>query len=155
MEVESGITQRLTDNLSSDGSPSWSPSGKHIAFNTQRDRRDKNFEIYTMDADGGNTRNLTRNPATDWNPSWSPSGKRIAFESNRDGDSDIYVMDVGGGNLKRLTKNSAADEWPDWARSDLSVSPASKQFVTWGWLKDRDYNVTLPVDDSVSDDGLE
>ena len=77
---------------------------------------------------------------------------QIAFTSYRDGNTEIYVMDTDGGNPKKLTKDAERDEYADWSRAVLSVSPASKQFVTWGWLKDWEYNRTLPVDDSFSDD---
>ena len=91
-----------------------------------------------MDADGGNLRNLTNNPVYDSGPSWSPDGERIAFASSRNRnkhDTNIYVMDADGGNLQRLTQDSEVDNRPDWARSAFSVSPAGKQFLIWGWLK--------------------
>ena len=52
-----------------DGSPSWSPDGGRIAFDSLRDG---NGEIYVMNADGSGQTRLTDNPASDGSPSWSP-----------------------------------------------------------------------------------
>ena len=109
-----------------------------IAFVSDRDR---NSEIYVMDADGGNQRRLTNNPASDHSPSWSSDGKRIAFVSDRDGHvhpihgrstSEIYVMDADGGNPQNLTNDPHHDWSPSW-------SPDSKRIV-FGSDRDRDNN---------------
>ena len=105
-----------------------------------------------MAADGNNPRNLTRNPAVDGGPSWSPDGERIAFGSyGKRRKSDIYVMDVDGGNLQRLTRDAESDYSPNWSRSVFSVSPAGRQPIIWGCLKESGYNGTLSADDSVTD----
>jgi len=90
----------LTDNVSSDGSPSWSPDGTKIAFCSTKDG---NAEIYVMNADGTGAIRLTNNPAWEDSPSWSPDGTRIAFDSSRDGNTEIYVMNADGTGQTRLT----------------------------------------------------
>ena len=140
MDADGGNPQRLTRHLAFDSGPSWSPGGEHIAFDSDRGG---NNEIYVMDVDGGNLRNLTNNnDAWDDGPSWSPDGQRIAFASATKAAKakdrlifDIYVMDSDGGNLQQLTKDAESDSSPDWSRSVFSVSPASKQLIIWGWLK--------------------
>ena len=82
----SGVT-RLTGNDAVDGSPSWSPDGRRIAFDSTRDG---NREIYVMNADGSGVTRLTHNPADDGYPAWSPDGRHIAFDSDRDGNREIY-----------------------------------------------------------------
>ncbi len=70
--------------------PDWSPDGRRIAFDSDRDG---NFEVYAMNADGSGVTRLTVRDAHDVGPAWSPDGRRIAFHSNReDGNWDIYVM---------------------------------------------------------------
>jgi TolB protein len=59
----------LTSNSANDASPSWSPDGLKIAFQTDRDG---NNEIYSMDADGSDPVNLTNDPLEDTLPAWSP-----------------------------------------------------------------------------------
>ncbi|MBN1658577.1 MAG: PD40 domain-containing protein, partial [Anaerolineae bacterium] len=52
----------------SDGSPCWSPDGKRIAFDSDRDG---NWEIYVMNADGSEQVNLTQSPdEQDHFPAW-------------------------------------------------------------------------------------
>ena len=80
--------RRLTNHDAWDGSPSWSPDGTQIAFESHRDG---NGEIYVMDADGNNLRRLTSHSAGDRSPSWSPDGTQITFQSNRNGNGNIYV----------------------------------------------------------------
>ena len=88
MDADGNNLRNLTNNPGSDESPSWSPDGQKIAFQSDPDGG-KNFEIYVMDADGNNLRNLTNHPAPDYQPDWfnpagypvSPAGKRAAIWS--------------------------------------------------------------------------
>ena len=64
----SGLT-RLTDNSSLASSPSWSPDGSRILFQSSHDG---NLDIYVIDPDGSNLRRLTDGPGVDRDPVWSP-----------------------------------------------------------------------------------
>ena len=89
------------DDPGFDRSPAWSPDGSRIAFESFRDR---NHEIYVMNADGSDVIQLTDNRGFDRSPAWSPDGSRIAFDSDRDGNDEIYVMNADGSGQTNLTK---------------------------------------------------
>jgi len=67
VDTEGGNLHKLTNNLSWDGDPEWSPSGEKIVFMSERDG---NKEIYIIDTDGRNPSNLTKNPAFDGSAYW-------------------------------------------------------------------------------------
>ena len=104
--------------------PARSPDGTKVAFSSIRDR---NLEIYVMDADGGNPVNLTRDDAYDSAPAWSPDGRRIAFErssSGGGGGPQIYVMNADGSGVERLTEEPLAS-WgrsPAWSPDGASIA---------------------------------
>ena len=98
-----GVIHRLTDHSANYRDPSWSPDGRHIAFDSNRGDK---AEIYVMGSDGSNPRRLTDHPAWAALPSWSPDGRHIAFVSER-GVSDIYVIGSDGSNRRNLTNDSA------------------------------------------------
>ena len=103
---------RLTFDDAFDSSPAWSPDGRRIAFESERDGND---EIYVMNADGSGVARLTVNDAIDGSPAWSPDGQRIAFDSTRDGNPELYVMNADGSGVTRLTFNNARDWSPAWS----------------------------------------
>ena len=101
MDADGKNSKRLTDNPADDWNPSWSPDGRRIAFQSNRDGW--NVQIYVMDSDGNNAVKLTGG-SIDMSPSWSPDGEKIAFTSSEMGvGTEIYVIDADGGNPLRLT----------------------------------------------------
>jgi Tol biopolymer transport system component len=63
--------RRLTVSEADDGSPTWSPDGKKIAFvSDQSDRQGHENEIYVIDAEGGEPRRITDNDVWDLDPDW-------------------------------------------------------------------------------------
>jgi len=80
----------------------WSPDGKTIAFNSDRNG-DMNLWLHS---EGESDRQLTNGPGGDYQPNWSPDGKVIAFFSSRSGQNDIWTVQVADGALKRLTSDT-------------------------------------------------
>ncbi len=96
LDILTGESTNLTQNVASDFEPVWSPDSSQIAFTSTRTGRG---EIHLMNADGSNVRQLTTGGG--WHPVWSPAGTYIAFISSRDGTPAYYVIDTNGSNLRR------------------------------------------------------
>ena len=118
---------RLTTNPARDRHPQYSPDGRKIVFQSNRDRltAPANDEIFTMNADGTGVTRLTfnavddpatpANEASDTDPIWSPDGTKILFQSRRaGGDTEVFTMNVDGTGVKRLTNNPGFDGRCDW-----------------------------------------
>ena len=69
INVDGSNLHALTKNQGDNWSPSWSPDGTSILFQTNRDG---NWEIYLMNTDGSNPRNLTKDAADDQYPNMKP-----------------------------------------------------------------------------------
>jgi TolB protein len=101
----------LTRFEGDDRAPAWSPDGRTIVFQSNREGQ---IDIYRMDADGSGVARLTSDPADDTDPSVSPDGGRIVFVSTRGGDADIFVMNIDGAGASDVTRNDVDDRAPSW-----------------------------------------
>ena len=117
--LRSTALRRLTSDRWIDDQLSWSPSGRHIAFASNRGSG--RFGIWTMKANGADMRRLTSNGSI---PAWSPDGETIAFVRSTGPTDEIWLMDADGSNERRLTvaphdglNNYAHDSMPEWAPS--------------------------------------
>src|SRR5947208_17082593 len=93
--------RQLTNTQASNIRPSWSPDGKRIAFQSNRDGP---YHIYVMDSDGSNVRQLTSGDADDRHPAWSPDGKLIAIDSGDQVTREIYVVDASSRQRTQITR---------------------------------------------------
>jgi dipeptidyl aminopeptidase/acylaminoacyl peptidase len=118
--------RQLTRTPGFDGDPTWSPTGRQIAFESTRSG---NSDIWVMNSDGTNQHDITANsPAWDGDPSWSPGGNRIAFTSMRDGNEEIYLMNANGTGTPLNLTNSAADDFdPTWSPDGQLVAFVSNR----------------------------
>ena len=80
-QVGRSLKRRLTFNAATDGRPIWSPSGKEIAFRS--DRGEGYDKIYIRPADGtGEPALLVDNPLDEIPNDWSPDGKYLLYSVN-------------------------------------------------------------------------
>jgi Tol biopolymer transport system component len=71
MSADGTDIRKLTDNPRTvDEDPAWSPDGAQIAFQSDRDR---NYEIYVMEADGSGLTNVTKALSDEYWPDWRPA----------------------------------------------------------------------------------
>ncbi len=86
---------QLTSGKWSDGSPSWSPDGNWLAFNSKRET--KSAQLWVLPIHGGEARKVTDLENGASNPSWSPDSRHLVFTStvNPEGfdpDHDVKVI---------------------------------------------------------------
>ena len=133
MDANGANQTNLTNHLSNDTDPAWSPDGTKIAFSSDRE---STGDIFVMDANGSNPIRLTDALGLDLQPSWSPDGTKIAFTSNRDGTSEIYVMDANGSNPVRLTNGPLdLNTQPSWSPDGTKI--AFQSFIS----RDSQYEI--------------
>lgn len=102
--VEGGAATRLTANESFDTNPKWSPDGKWIAFNSDREG---GTQVFLIPAVGGPARQVTFHSAPTAVGDWFPDGQALVVTSARDTRfNSIYRLEVPSGRMRVL----AADE---------------------------------------------
>ncbi|MEO2002729.1 MAG: hypothetical protein ABGY41_01355 [Candidatus Poribacteria bacterium] len=134
MKPDGSDKQALVTHESLNISPAYSPDGSTIAFASDRDGPS---EIYTIRADGTGLRRITATEDAH-RPRWSPDGTQIVFQRGPlfgQGVREIHVIESNGRNPQRLTDFGGRAWYPDWFDPTFSVSPAMRQVLAWGWLK--------------------
>ena len=115
----------LSDSPFDDRYGSYSPSGKQILFESNRDG---NWEIYLMDADGTNQRQLTTDSSDDRRSSWHPSEEAILFESNRSGKNELYRLELAGMTVSKITSfDQAEPTFASYAPDGQSIATSLKR----------------------------
>lgn len=107
----------ITNNPAIDTSPTWSPSGRQIAFISDRVQRGAG-QIFICDADGSNLRRIAKEGGDADSPAWSPDGKWLAFhwKPHMSLGYDIFLAEVGTGKItNQLTMGNGSSESPSWA----------------------------------------
>ena len=106
MDIASGSVERLTNTPEYDASPSFSPDGLLVAYESLSDQDGGGLEIFIgfIGQDKEPLR-LTNDPAADYAPAWSPKGRQIAFVSDRSGEGEIFFM------------TPCFRMWPIWIKS--------------------------------------
>ena len=94
-----GTAKRITAMDGTENNPRFSPDGKWIAFNGNKDG---NSNIYIVPVTGGQVRQLTWHSAADNLDSWSWDSKRLYFTSGRYNNFSAYVVPIEGGTPLRL-----------------------------------------------------
>ena len=93
---------RLTHHRAKDSRPKWSPTGEHIIFSSERDKRVGAWDLYLMDADGSNVRRVFGKAAPRRNAVWSRDGKQIVYDYGAIGNSAIYIGTIDGKKEERV-----------------------------------------------------
>jgi len=94
-----------------DTSPSYSPDGARIVFNSDRGGSQ---QLYVMNSDGSGVKRISFGDGKYGTPVWSPRGDLIAFTKMSGGRFYIGVMRPDGSGERLLTE-SYFDEGPSWA----------------------------------------
>ncbi|MCE2393382.1 PD40 domain-containing protein [Candidatus Poribacteria bacterium] len=117
------IPTPITDSEADEGSPTFFPDGKRIAFvsagpegtgprRVAPGRSKPLHQIYTINIDGTDETHLNPNPYDCYSPVIAPDGKTMAFVSGRMDDIEIYLMDIDGTNERRITNGIGVSVQP-------------------------------------------
>ncbi|MBN1536082.1 MAG: PD40 domain-containing protein [Anaerolineales bacterium] len=146
LELGSGVIVQLTNTTEYDASPSWSPDGRWLSYEsyvTDPATNTSNLEIFIREITASNPETqtpirLTDDPGADYSPAWSPVGRQIAFVSTRDGDEEIWIANLDSTNnrYQKISLNELArDNHPAW-------SPDG-QYLAWSTYIDGVQNIVV------------
>lgn len=141
LQLNGSDLKQLTDGLSVDSFPAWSPDGKSIAYLSIPDAWGLN-QVNVIDADGKNVRTVTlpdfpaySAPSKDWPdsqiihyplygpPHWSPDGKWIASTVWVTPDKAYLALLEPEGKAARYLHADGIDRWlVSWAPDSRSVA---------------------------------
>ncbi len=107
-DLEGDSLSRLTFEEESNGSPTWSPDSKWLAFSSGR-TGERSMSKQPIDRSRPQER-LTSNPNRQNPNSWSSDGQVVAFSENPRPSQDIGILPMEGDGEPQYLLTSPADE---------------------------------------------
>ena len=108
--IESRKLRRLTEDAYADLHPAWSPSGRYVAFVTDRfstNLTDLTYGQYKLALLDIESNEISALPAftsgKHINPQWGSTDDTLYFVADRDGISNVYRLDRAAGSIVQLT----------------------------------------------------
>ena len=97
LPAEGGEMRRLTDKAG-DGLPDWSPDGRWVVFDSNRDGA---YRLWRVPASGGPPERLTKGAAL--TPRWSPDGNQIYFIGDGDRANNVWSLSLANREERPVT----------------------------------------------------
>jgi TolB protein len=117
--------QIFATHQATQGTPTFSPDGKKIAFVSNKDG---SARIYVMDIpeEGKrlkdiNAKLLTKHCKESTAPAWSPDGTKLAYCAMVNGSRQIWIYDFIKNEERQLTQDQGHKENPSWAPNSLHI----------------------------------
>jgi TolB protein len=134
LDLHGGELTRLTETQQFESSPSWSPDGNLIAYESFGE----NSEVIIQSVfDDQTWINLSEHPAADYQPAWSPLGRQMAFISTRSGNPEVWLADFDKFGAERFSNIS---QTPDQNENNPSWSPEGN-LLAWASTHLSNHNI--------------
>jgi TolB protein len=111
MDLRTRKMRRLTQSSGIDTGPCYSPDGRRIVFESDRDGAQ---QLHAMNSDGSGAQRISYGDGRYATPVWSPRGDLIAFTKQTAGSFLIGVMRPDGAGERILTEGFH-NEGPTWS----------------------------------------
>ncbi len=120
MDPDGSDKVRITHDPSGDHLPRWIAGGARLAFLSQRDSEEGDWDRFEIDADGTDLERIfmkERLLAKDAGmfPEIHPSGSYLVYAAERDGEQDLYLSRYDGGGEQVLAPAPGLDSRPRWS----------------------------------------
>ena len=115
-----GWPRQLTISEQRQTSPSWSPDGQWIAFQSDKDGNEQ-WDVFVVAPKNGDVVNLTNTPEiSEESPTWQPHGRLLAITVRpKDASTaEIATLDVLTRRVRKVTKDTPKDRFnsrPIWS----------------------------------------
>jgi len=127
----------LTNDHFTEERPVFSPSGRYVAFQTNRDAdstdpfiKDK-LDVYLLDLTGHSIRRVSKSRWTSTSPTFGEDDSLIVYISNRSGVDNIYLQNTFGDSTWPLSNVLSAVSSVSWSHTGNEVS--FSLFENGGW----------------------